>query len=94
MYNFKELSDWLPIETIASREDENHHSEPTFGFYFNQMPFYIDDFVRIHDSPWIDDTDYPEYIHGMEMGLIDNPLFIEIDHSGEEVKVYELKEGI
>ena len=89
MYNFKKLSDWLPIESVSDVDSETEFRDV---FYFEQTPYYIDDFVRVHNSAWIDDTDYPDYIHGMEIGPIDNPLFIEVDDRGESVRVYKFIE--
>ena len=89
MYSFKLLSDWLLIESISDIDSETGFRDV---FYLDQTPYYIDDFVRVHNSAWIDDTNYPDYIHGMEIGPIDNPLFIELSDDGEQVRAYQFIE--
>lgn len=73
-------------------EDE-HDSELDYksSFWFRNHRYYLKDFVRCHNNPWISDTGIPENITGMEDDNYYNPLFIEVI-SAEEINVYEEKE--
>ena len=57
------------------------------AFIYQNGIYYLDDFVRTHNNPWIYD-DFPENIHGMDSINHYNPIFIEII-DGEQVNVYE-----
>ena len=48
---------------------------------------FMDDFVRVHNNPWTG-GEWPEFIHGMEVGVYHDPLFIEIVNGGDAVNVY------
>lgn len=63
----------LIIEYIE--RDETHDFEPAFIWDGNR--YFINDFTRIHNNPWIGGT-WPDYIHGVETNNYYNPLFIEI----------------
>lgn len=86
MNTFEKVSDWIEIEYV---EDE-HDSEKDFtpSFWHDNGRYYLDDFLRTHNNPWIF-GDYPEYIHGVEANSYYHPLFIEVSDSGEAVRVYE-----
>lgn len=45
-------------------------------FEFDGVTYRLDDFIRVHGSPWVTD-EYPEYIHGVE-AFGPNPMFIEL----------------
>ena len=50
--------------------------------------YYLDDFIRCHDNPWIGTSHYPSYIHGYYAREYYHPMYIEIERRGEAVKVY------
>ncbi len=45
--------------------------------------------VRTHHNPWIGDV-FPDYIHGYYALDYFNPLFVQINGTGEAVKVYKV----
>lgn len=50
--------------------------------------YYLDDFIRCHDNPWIGTSHYPSYIHGYYAHEYYHPMYIEISKGGDAVKVY------
>ena len=83
---YKRLND-APIE-IECVEDE-HQEENDFkpSFWFNNRRYFIDDFTRTHNNPWVG-GDWPEFIHAFESEEYYHPLYIELigDYA---VNVYE-----
>lgn len=88
MFN-KLNEDWIAIEYVEDEHDENRDFEPSF--WFENRRYFLNDFVRCHNNPFIGCADFPEYIHAYEANEYYNPLFIELDDSGECVNVYREK---
>lgn len=76
----------VQIESIPDEHDESRAFEPSF--WWNNRRYYIGDFARCHNNPWIGCADFPEYIHGIETDNYYHPLFIEVI-GGEYVNIYE-----
>ena len=79
----------IQIEYVA----DEHLSERDFtpSFWFWNRRYYLADFIRCHNNPWIGSglgDDFPEHIHGFEADNYWSPLYIEIV-GGEYVNVYE-----
>lgn len=89
MYQFNALSDWLPLVDVQP-DSTLEDSDCDFGFVFNGSKYFLSNFARVHDSAWIDDTNYPDYIHGIEEGQLNDPLFIQLNEARDQVKVYEI----
>ncbi len=68
-------------------EDE-HEAERDFtpSFWFENSRHYMDDYIRVHNNPWMSDT-FPEHIHAMESNEYYHPLYLELVDS-EHVNVY------
>ena len=86
-YEFKLKSDWIEIEHVPDEHEEKNNFKPSF-WYWNRR-YFLEDFVRVHNNPWIRCSEFPDYIHGMESDQYVNPLFIEISEAGDAVRVYE-----
>ena len=84
----KQNTEEILIEYVADEHDEEKDFQPSFWF-FNRR-YYLSDFVRVHNNPWIGASEFPEFIHGMEADEYFHPLFIEIVDD-EYVNVYEEK---
>jgi len=86
------ISDWLEVEyreitdEIKEYTDEEDYIQP--GFEWDNEFRFLSDFVRAHNNPW-GNIDAPDYIHGYDATNICRPLFIEINNSGDEVRLYE-----
>ena len=76
----------IEVESVIDEHDENRDFE--LSFWFNNRRYYMNDFIRVHNNPWIYD-DYPEYIHGYESENYYNPLYIELLEDNEHINVYE-----
>lgn len=57
-------------------------------FYHNGRRIPMGLIVRTHNNPWLSEKAFPDYIHGYKADDYFNPLFIEINRTGEAVKVY------
>lgn len=80
----------IPIEFVEDEHDENLDFLPSF--WFANRRYYLKDFIRIHNNPWLNSDGIPEHITGMEYEKYSCPLFIElIDDYG--VNVYYEMEG-
>lgn len=77
---FVKLND-EPVEITFNEDDA-----PVFDW--NGNTYYIDDFYKVRNNPWIEVIDCPEYIHACDMDWT-HPLFIGLDDSGEYVDIYE-----
>lgn len=75
----------VAIEYFEDIEDESRAIRP--GFVWNDCRYYLDQFVRCHNNPWILDT-FPEHIHAMQYDQYYEPLFLEII-GGEYVNIYQ-----
>ena len=82
----KQNEDWIEIEYVEDEHDEERDFQPSF--WWNNRRYYLDDFLRCHNNPWVSDN-FPEYIHGYEVNEYYRPLFIEIADSGDCLNVYE-----
>lgn len=90
MDTFKLVSDWIDIEWINSKdENDNPHLTPTFTFENNT--YCISAFMRTHDNPWIGNNIYPEYIHAFNPNPRDESEHIFIELNGDtQVRVYQV----
>lgn len=91
MKHFKKLSDWIDIEYIEIEKESKAYMRPVFNY--NGQPYHVADFTKIHNNPWFgSDEGFPEFITGVERDTTGKPLFIEIDESGNRVRMYEESE--
>ena len=90
VYGFVKLTP-EPIEIECVEDEHNEENDFKPSFWFRNRRYFIDeDFVRIHNNPWIGGGDrFPEYIHAYEVGNYYSPLYIEIVDGGSAVNVYE-----
>ena len=85
--NFKKLNDDpLPIEYIL--DEERGDFVPVFDW--EDETYHLDDFVRVHNNPWVDSGEFPDFIHGEHAFEYFVPLYIEVV-GDEAVNVYERK---
>ena len=78
--------DWIPIEYVEDEHEEENDFKPSF--WVKNRRYFIDDFVRTHNNPWIG-GEWPDYIHAYEAEEYYHPLFIELSPDGEAVNAYE-----
>ena len=80
----------IEIEYVEDEHEESRDFDPSF-WYYNKR-YYLDDFIRVHDNPWMTFggllDEWPEYIHGVEADEYYHPLYIELI-GDEAVNVYE-----
>ena len=76
----------IEVEYVVDEHDENRDFEASF--WCNNRRYYISDFIRVHENPWIYD-DFPEYIHAYEAENYYKPLYIELLDDNEHVNAYE-----
>lgn len=94
---FKRMSDWLPVDYEEITEDmkeytgEEDYWQPCFKW--KDETHWLSDFIRCHHNLWSGMDGVPDYIHGYQGNTYWNPLFIEVDDSGEGVRLYELQRG-
>lgn len=91
MYKFKKLNDeMIEIEYIP---DEHGYRDCEPSFWFENERWYLSDFIRVHNNPWLSLDEFPEYIHGMlndgTWRMYESPLFVELCDDGEHLNVYE-----
>lgn len=91
MYKFKKLNDeMIEIEYIP---DEHGYRDCEPSFWFENERWYLSDFIRVHNNPWLSLEEFPEYIHGMlndgTWRMYESPLFVELCDDGEHLNVYE-----
>lgn len=79
----------IEIEYVEDEHDEEKDFQPSF--WWNNKRYYLRDFGRTHNNPWVHFFDMPDYIHGYEMEEYVNPLFIELIGGDQAVNVYEEK---
>ena len=75
----------VAIEYFEDTEDESLTIRP--GFVWNDCRYYLDQFMRCHNNPWILDT-FPEHIHAMQCDQYYEPLFLELVGS-DYVNIYQ-----
>ena len=75
MAGFKKLND-LPIE-IEYVEDE-HEEENDFkpSFWFNNRRYFLENFTRVRNNPWISEMNVPSFIDAYESDNYISPLYI------------------
>ena len=92
-YEFiKQNSEPVPIECVEDEHEESRDFQPSF--WWNNRRYFLDDFTRCHNNPWLGYTEYPEHIHAFESDNYHDPLFIELLND-EELNIYlerEVKE--
>lgn len=77
----------IEIEYVEDEHNENRDFEPSF--WCNNRRYYLTDFTRIHDNPFICGDNFPDYIHGIENETYYRPLFIELINNDTAVNAYE-----
>ena len=78
----------IEIERVADEHEQEKDYMPSF--WFNNRRYYLDDFLRAHNNPWVV-SDFPDFIHGIESSNYYNPLFIELI-ADEFINVWAEKE--
>ena len=63
------------IECVEDEHEESRDFQPSF--WWNNKRYFLDDFTRCHNNPWIFDN-FSEHIHAMESNNYYDPLFIEL----------------
>ena len=81
----KQNDEPVAIEYFEDTEDESLTVRP--GFVWNDCRYYLDQFVRCHNNPWVLDT-FPKHIHAMQYDQYYEPLFLEII-GGDYVNIYQ-----
>lgn len=61
-YTYKHIGT-VVIDSVPDEHEEIRDYE--LSFWWNNRRYYLSDFVRVHNNPWIYD-DFPEVICGME----------------------------
>ena len=85
-YEFvKQNSEPVPIEYVEDEHEESHDFQPSF--WWNNRRYFLDNFIRCHNNPWLGCATYPEYIHGIESDNYHNPLCLELLND-EELNIY------
>ena len=92
MYTFiKQNAEPVPIDTIEDEHESSRDYKPSF--WWNNRRYYLDDFIRCHNNPWIGlGAGFPPHIHGYESDCYVNPLFIE-QIGDSAVNIYLETEG-
>ena len=87
----KQNTEPIPIDTIEDEHESIRDYQPSF--WWNNRRYYLDDFIRCHNNPWISHgSEFPEHIHGYESDCYVNPLFIELI-GDSAVNIYHETEG-
>ena len=66
----------VDIEYVPDEHEEARDFEPSF--WFDNRRYFISDFIKVQNNPWIGNLDYPEYIHAMETDNYYDPLYVEL----------------
>ncbi len=88
MEQYKKLNN-EPIEieyVVNQNDDANEEKDLEPSFLFEGERYFLSEFVRTHNNPWIG-GEWPDHIHGYEVMNYYNPLFIELV-GGDAVNVY------
>ena len=76
-YEFiKQNSEPVPIECVEDEHEESRDFQPSF--WWNNRRYFLDNFTRCHNNPWLGYTEYPEHIHAFESDNYHDPLFLEL----------------
>lgn len=85
-------SEWIEVEyreiTDVMKEYTAKEDWMQPCFYYNEEYHWLSDFMKCHGNPW-GDVDVPENIHGYDAKNYWNPIYIEVNDSGDFVKVYK-----
>lgn len=81
----KQNDEPIAIEYFVDTEDEC--LDIRTGFVWNDCRYYLDQFMRCHDNPWILDT-FPDHIHAMQCDQYYEPLFLEFV-GGDYINIYQ-----
>lgn len=66
-----------PIEiTYHPDEDDRYNYEPSF--VLNGMRYWLKDFIRTKNSPWVQQDYFPEYIDAFQGNEYHFPLFLHL----------------
>ena len=80
----------LPIEYLPDEHDDAKDFEPSF--WWNNRRYYVCEFIRCHNNPWMGCSEFPKFIHGMEADEYIRPLFIQLvgenEHDDDYVMTY------
>lgn len=82
----KQNKDPILIESVPDEHEEAYDFVPSF--WWNNRRYFLQDFIRCHNNPWIGSVEFPEYIHAYEADQYVNPLFIELI-GDEHINIYE-----
>lgn len=82
----KQNKDPIPIESVPDEHEEAYDFVPSF--WWNNRRYFLQDFIRCHNNPWIGSVEFPEYIHAYEADQYVNPLSIELI-GDEHINIYE-----
>lgn len=82
----KQNKDTIPIESVPDEHEEACDFIPSF--WWNNRRYFLQDFIRCHNNPWIGSVEFPEYIHAYEADQYVNPLFIELI-GDKHINIYE-----
>ena len=66
-----------PISIEYQKRDKNEDFNPCFRFKGRQ--YFLDNFIRTKNNPWVNENEYPEYIDGYESENYIYPLFTDIN---------------
>lgn len=83
MYTYTpETNRWIKIQYTTN-------GKPFFYHKGRRIPMRL--VICAHHNPWISETVFPDFIHGYYAEDIFNPLFLQINNTGEAVKIYVRK---
>ena len=86
--NFFKMNE-KPIEIEYEYPYDDEELDPIVFFRFDGEKYYLYDFIRCHNNPWVGENNFPDYIHGYNwytMGIF-APMYIEITDD-EYINVY------
>lgn len=81
----KQNTEPIPIEYVEDEHEESRDFTPSFWWWNHR--YYLEDFIRCHNNPWLGYVEFPEFIHGYEDNNYYDPLYIEI-LDDKEVNIY------
>ena len=81
----KQNDEPIPIEEVEDEHYEELDFEPSF--WWNNHRYYLKDFIKYHNNPWVSDFGIPDYIHAVEADNYYHSLYIELI-GDEYVNIY------
>lgn len=75
-----------PIE-IHFLPDQDPRYEMQPSFVFNGARYWLKDFLRIKDSPWIKEDNFPDYLDAYQANEYNFPLFLHLNKD-QTIDVY------